>query len=239
MRTREYHWSLFHAPEKNQLDGLRTDQVEAVFAAIPKADRIEWFVWKESSPSWKPLEDFPELLASLRRADNRVWETPPVPDELGTKAGTKAGPSTKVSSAVRSKTMTNAGTKSGIRKSNAKPVLTMDENEKVEFSLLRGGVGEDRLNVRFQRKIDIKIIAGDQTYQNSTVDISLKGMSLKNPLPPSLPSYYTVEIKHDRQLISLVCSTIASIDGSPSKRIRIEANEYSNALFTFLLSGAT
>ena len=269
MRRREYHWSLYHAKENNQLDGLRTDQVEVVYAAIPKAQHKEWFIWKESAPSWKPLEDFPMLLASLRKADDRTWETPPIPD-TGVKkvdsargigitrtgatksstssSGTKSSAASSVTglgrkSGIVSGTkspITNSGVKSsGKIEQNGKQVFAMSESDEVEFSLLRGEVGEDRHNVRFQRTIPVRIVAGSQVFENITVDISLKGMSLKSPLPASLPNYYTVEIEHDEKVISLVCSTIASLDGSASRRVRIEANEYSNALFTFLLSGAS
>ena len=77
MRRREYHWSVYHVTEKNQIDHLRTDQAEAIFAAIPSVQRREWFIWKEGLDSWKPFEDFPELVKSLRKADDRVFEQPP------------------------------------------------------------------------------------------------------------------------------------------------------------------
>ena len=77
MRRREYHWSVYHVTEKNQIDHLRTDQAEAIYAAIPSLQRREWFIWKEGLDSWKPFEDFPELVKSLRKADDRVFEQPP------------------------------------------------------------------------------------------------------------------------------------------------------------------
>ncbi len=78
MRRREYYWSLFHRPAKNQLDDLRTDQIEAVYAAVPKSRHGEYLIWKEGFASWKPFGDFPEILISLRTAPQK-HEPAPVP----------------------------------------------------------------------------------------------------------------------------------------------------------------
>jgi hypothetical protein len=53
MRRRDYFWSLYHVPRKKQMDDLRTDQVEAIFEALPEPDRKHWRVWRESFQAWR------------------------------------------------------------------------------------------------------------------------------------------------------------------------------------------
>ncbi len=250
--------------EKNQLDGLRTDQVEAVFAAIPKPTMKEWFIWKEGFDGWKPFEDFPQLVLSLRKADDRIWESPPPPP--GTEENTNpdlaplssqdqtrvvkpvAKTAVKTQQAVKLKAEPKpavkkpesaraaAAGKSKMITPSEKLSLSGDDDD-LELSLMRSGVLEDRNNMRFDKVIEIRIFVGDQSYKNSTLNISLKGMQLREPLPQSLPRYFNVEIGKADRAIPVVCSEVKSRDGGPSMRLQIESNEHASALLTMLLSG--
>ena len=86
MRRRDYYWSLYYAPEKRQLNDLRTDQVEAIFEAIPERHKNDWAIWREGFQSWKPLLDFPILLVSLRRVARPADAPAPAPPVLKPKA---------------------------------------------------------------------------------------------------------------------------------------------------------
>ncbi len=79
MRRREYYWCLNDSVENNSLQDLRTDQVEAIFAALPKADLPHWWVWREGFTDWKPMADFPQLLVSLRKVEVQATIAPPAP----------------------------------------------------------------------------------------------------------------------------------------------------------------
>jgi hypothetical protein len=81
MRRREYFWSLFHVPRKKQMDDLRTDQVEAIYEALPDSDRKQWRVWRESFQSWKELTEFPLFIEQLRKGQPPPVEVPPAPVE--------------------------------------------------------------------------------------------------------------------------------------------------------------
>lgn len=257
MRRREYYWSLFHASEKNQLDGLRTDQVEAIFAAIPKSQKREWHVWKEGFDAWKPFEDFPQLVISLRKADDQPVETPPPfptstqAAETMTNTSSLAGvPSGKPAAAAKptaSKPTTvqpiSARAKAAVAKNPGAPtsklVLEDEDEEELELSLVRSGVLEDRNNMRFDKIFEVRVFIGEDVYPNASVNISLKGMQLRDPLPKSLPRYFNVEIgKKGERAIPVVCSEVKSKDGSPSTRLKIESNEHASALLTMLLAGA-
>jgi hypothetical protein len=79
MRRRDFYWSLYHLDEKNQMDDLKTDQVEAIFAALPKSMHPNWLIWKEGFDSWKSFDDFPSLLMSLRSHPVAEVDRPPEP----------------------------------------------------------------------------------------------------------------------------------------------------------------
>lgn len=291
MRRREYHWSLFHSTEKNQLDGLRTDQVEAVFAALPKSQKKDWFIWKEGFDAWKPFEDFPQLVLSLRKADDRVFEQPPpFPGANETMAGvttvvdlgpasspiavapasaqttsaqsatphqqqqqqqaqqqqTQAKPAAAQPKAIAPreaartvKSMNQSAANSSPAILGQKLVLDADQvgDDGEDLSLMRSGVLEDRNNMRFDKILEVRIFIGDEVFRNSTLNISLKGMQLREALPKSLPRYFNVEIGKGDRTIPVVCSEVKSKDG-PSMRLKIESNEHASALLTMLLSGS-
>lgn len=81
MRRRIVYWSLFHHDEKNQIDDLKTDQVEAIWAAIPKSQRSQWLIWRESFRTWKPFTEFSLLIEDLRKERPRS-EPPPMPPKV-------------------------------------------------------------------------------------------------------------------------------------------------------------
>ena len=83
MRRRDTYWSLFHTPEKRQINDLRTDHVEAIFEALPTMHHKDWVIWREGFRSWKPFSDFPQLITSLRQLAGPESEKPaPPPKEV-------------------------------------------------------------------------------------------------------------------------------------------------------------
>ncbi len=235
MRRRDFHWSLYHTTEKNQLDNLRTDQVEVVYAALPKALRKDWFIWKDGFDGWKPFDEFPDILVSLREASVMKVPTPTPPQQGPQGAQPKTKETTQPGKTVTDvpKVMLSPSGKP-IRE---KVVADSANEQTMDFGLMEGGVTEDRAHERFDRKFEIRIVAGDKVYNNSTLNVSLKGIQLKDDLPPNLPKYFNVEIRKANRMIPVVGSEVKNKDGSPSKRILIEANEYVNALFSLLLEG--
>lgn len=250
MRRRDYYWSLYHDAEFNQIDNLRTDQVEAVFAAIPKSMKSQWWIWRDGLDDWKPFEDFPDLLLSLRKTEEHQVVTPPVP--IGNTFGREKPKKTAASSAepeapaAKKPSINEEKTLTGTRMAPTEMSLTperepakfdIDPNEPVELTLMRTGVGEDRNNFRFETSLDVRIIVGSRTFANKTVNISLKGMQLKTTLPKNLPRYFNVEIRKKDTIIPVVCSEVKNPDGSPSNRVKIEVNDHAPALLAILLAG--
>lgn len=235
MRRREYYWSLYHTTENNQLDNLRTDQVEAVHASIPKRFLHEWMIWRDGFESWKPLEDFPQLLVSLRKVE-QVNDVPPPP---------KAKPKKQVAAAAKSgadkdaKDVDHLTAMTGLvdlASAHVQADFVFNEDA-AELSFEMPSSAEERNNFRFQKVFDVRISHGAQTYNNKTVNISLKGMQLQSPLPSGLPRYVNVEIRKGEKSIQVVCSVVRMPNGVPADRLRIEVNDFTPALLAMLLDG--
>jgi PilZ domain len=220
VRSREYYWSLYHKTEKKQLDDLRTDQIEAIHAAIPKKMHGEYLIWRDGFDNWKAFEDFPQLLVSLRRVDQQPVEAPPPP--------TPAQVAAKPASQAPSGGATRIGTivhQADFELDLSGPSLAIDEQ----------GAKEGRNNFRFQKKFEVRVASGTQTYTFQTVNVSLKGMQLDAALPEDLPGYFNVEVRHRDKAIQMVCSAVKNEDGRPSDRLKIEINDFTTALLTMLL----
>ena len=229
MRRRDFYWSLYNEAEQNQIDDLRTDQVEAVYAAIPERQRVDWFIWRDGTNDWKPFTDFPELLLSLRKIEGQSVWTPPPPQSTGSGRSQKP---------ARSKSSEKASSKSPPRTGPGPAKFELDTDANGDLTLVRTRLGEDRGNFRFETELEVRIMVADKTYANTTVNISLKGMQLKGALPKNLPRYFNVEIRKKDQVIPVVCSEVKSTDGKPSNRVKIEVNDHSPALLAILLGGA-
>jgi hypothetical protein len=80
MRRRDFYWSLYHLRERRQLDDLKTEQIEAIYAALSKSAHQEYLIWKDGFENWKPLGDFEQILVSLRRQGPEPAAKPPSPN---------------------------------------------------------------------------------------------------------------------------------------------------------------
>ena len=212
MRRRDYYWSLFNKSEKRQIDDLRTEYIEVVFEVLPKASIDDWLVWREGFRSWKPFSDFPALLASLREGNFGAAPQPAPP--LATNVTDK-----KTSVLTRLQRASGEG-----------------GNVEADFAI-SDETGEDDRDVRYPKKWEIRVqVGGGKPVANQTVDVSNKGMALRDPLPRGLPNYFNVEIKTGDTLIPVICSEVKTPDGAASKRLRIEVNHNPGALQSALLA---
>jgi hypothetical protein len=190
--------------EKRQLDDLRTENVEAIFEAIPKKDQKEWVIWKEGFRSWKPFTDFPQLLIGLRAG--AAAEAPPPQIPLPPK-----DPVSEIKAPFTAENLTVGS-------------LAIDD-----------GTALGERDTRFPKRWDVKIFGESKVYANQTVNVSMHGMQLRDPAPAGLTNYFNVEIKAGEMKIPVMCSIIMDEKGKPTLRLKIEGNEYPNALQTALL----
>ena len=220
MRRKDYYWSLFSVDEKKQLDDLRSDQVEAIYAALAEKDHGRWLVWMEGFLSWKSFKEFPTLLQDLRKAGISA-ESPKAPSppakggdeverereeeilkELEEEIEATGGPSLEVDG--RSSTRNSGGRRDGAR--------------------------------RYSGKFEVAIIGPQGRFRTRTTNASLNGLQIEDELPATIPRFFTLEMRgQDGDMIAMLCSAIRNPDGSPSTRLKIESNDHVNVLRSWLL----
>ena len=213
MRSKDHHWSLFHFNERNQLDGLKTDQVEAIFAAIPEKDRAQWMIWREGFLNWKRFADFPTLLQGLR-GDERPATEPKAPsppslpgDELE-------------------------------RERDRSLIDELEQNFELEEGSTNKDTGPGRRDGarRYKGHFEVAALGPKGRFRTRTVNASLNGVQLADPLPDWIPRYFTLEMRGpDGEVIAMLCMAIRDAAGQPSTRVRIESNDHVNVLRSWLL----
>ncbi len=247
MRRRDTYWSLYHKPEKRQIDDLKTDAVEVISEVIPAKDRADWLIWREGFATWKPLEDFPNLLSSLRKAGMMSAPSQPAPApaqrDIATRldSGVKLGGAAAAETPSSAATVSNAGPPAGAPKPGAKETTVQDRlarqgnlDESVEFDLIAEYEAIGHRDDRYPKKWQVRIITEGKPIVLTTVDVSLRGFSVREPLPKGLPRYFNVEVAAGNIVVPMICSEIASKSGA-STRLKIEVNHDPSLFQTALL----
>lgn len=109
----------------------------------------------------------------------------------------------------------------------AAKVLTMPDEATLSLMLESQAATEDRNNVRYHKKFKIRIFTPKGIVAMTTIDCSISGFKLKDPLPEGLPRFFHVEIDLGPDgKIPLICSEVREKDGRPATRVRIQVNDY-------------
>lgn len=227
MRKRDIYWSLFHSPEKRQIDDLNTDAIEVIYDVLSAKSRMEWLVWREGFATWKPLEDVPTLILSLRKGGMMNAPSVPAPAPAQKEVATRlAGAPHTAAASQPTKTDTKPVT---LLSAEPKNETTIQDrlarqgslDSEVDLDILADTELGDRA-ARYRKKWIVHILTEGKPLVFTTVDVSNRGMNLKEPLPKGLPRYFNVEVIANEITVPLICSEIRSKDSTPSTRIRIE-----------------
>jgi hypothetical protein len=241
---------LFHKTEKRQIDDLKTDAIEVINDVIPAKDRADWLVWREGFATWKPLEDFPNLLASLRKGGMMNAPSQPAPAPAQRDVATRLAGDVKVGGAAAaaqpasapSSAPSSAPTPASSEPAAPAPATTVQDrlarqgnlDESVEFDLIAEYEAIGSRDDRYPKKWQIRILTDGKPIVLTTNDVSLRGFSLREPLPKGLPRYFNVEVVAGNIVVPLICSEIPSKTGA-STRLKIEVNHDPSLFQTALL----
>lgn len=210
MRRREFYWSLYHRSEKNLLTDLRTDQLEAIWAALPEALRSQYLIWKDGLKNWKPFTEFPILIEDLRHSTQTNTISPPQPPPDESKID-------EIETAI-------------IRQ------LESELAQPPAPDRARLSMNEHRQADRVHSNLRVRVAIAGKEFTTRTVNISMLGMQLRDRLPSWVPKYFAIELHYESAVIPLFCSRIKSEDGSADTRIKIESNDNCEILRRWLTS---
>jgi hypothetical protein len=197
------------------IQGLRAEEIRAFVMTQPNQELNDWLVWQEGWDLWKPLLEMDDLLTPISR----------------TVRGSI--PSVEVS---RSQTMTDSqilNRDQAVMERQFKDITASDINLNSELdievlgskppkkSLLRHFVKRNFKRYKKQLKIQIKGTDG-QVFSSTTIDISVGGIHIAEPLPTWVVGYNQVKIIDPirKQAIEVTCSVVE--DQAPGQRVRLE-----------------
>lgn len=106
-------------------------------------------------------------------------------------------------------------------------VLTMPDEATMSLMLESEAATEDRNNVRYSKKFKVRIFTPKGIITVATIDCSVSGFKLRDPLPEGLPRFFHCEIDLGPEgKIPLICSEVKEKDGRPATRVRIQVNDH-------------
>ncbi len=147
--------------------------------------------------------------------------------KAGGAAASLAKPSDKKTEAVSgSSSVPSHSSQEDLQPIGAK-VLTLPDEATLSLMLDSQAATEDRNNVRYQKRFKVRIFTPKGIVPMTTIDCSISGFKLKDPLPEGLPRFFHVEIDLGPDgRIPLICSEVKEKDGRPATRVRIQVNDH-------------
>ena len=149
----------------------------------------------------------------------------------GTKA-TQSKSATKPKVIVPSKSQIQPG--QGVR------VISLPDEATLSLMLDSQVASEDNRSARYRKRFPVRILHGGKVLETSTIDISMSGMRIRDPLIAGLPRFFNVEIDLGPEgKIPLVCSEVKDDPTAhQGTRLRIQVNDHQTALKSALLQAS-
>ncbi|HAG91208.1 MAG TPA: hypothetical protein DCL41_05020 [Bdellovibrionales bacterium] len=176
-------WSLYNTVEKIQIDDLKTEQVKIVLLSIPTSRMKDWVVLKKGTVNWQPLAVHPEFYDDVNDLRGQVeLNVPADPTKISQENKKPAPP-------------------------DRRPLFEdVDLDAEQTLSIMDAGnysVKERRSARRQNRSLKFEVIHGGKHFETETKDISMSGMSLKDPLPEWLTKEFPAKLHLGNQVIDI------------------------------------
>lgn len=210
-------WSLFNLVDKNQYDGLSSEEARAIVMILSPEVRNQWFAFKAGWSEWKELKNCPSLLsmASVHQSTSVGY---PVPEFSLKKAPQLQGVDLAQSDDE------NEPVEITESYSLAEPTSLFSQKGKKNNSL-----SEEELAAQNRRKfkrveldLSVEILCQERSFETHTTDVSLGGIAVDGCLPDWIAGYCTVilwKTGFDEEKIEFMCSVVENQKG---KNYRLE-----------------
>jgi hypothetical protein len=119
-------------------------------------------------------------------------------------------------------------------------VINLPDEATLSLMLESQVANEDNRAARYRKRFPLRVSHAGRVWESSTIDISMSGMRIRDPLPPGLPRFFNVEIDLGPEgKIPLVCSEVKDDPTAhQGTRLRIQVNDFQNALKSALLQAS-
>ncbi|MCC7405724.1 MAG: PilZ domain-containing protein, partial [Bdellovibrionales bacterium] len=199
-------WCLYNSASGEELNGLTGDEVRAVVSRMTTEERLTWLVWRDDWKTWKAVTRLSDLHKLVERPLST--EPPPIPKEFR--------PDEEIAAIKKlyqgNQVDTGAATEVEVMSVSEIPDLAI-ESEGAEFV--------HRAHQRLRRAFSIVIDCNGQKFESKSVDVSVGGILLADPLPDWVFGYCTITIVKPgtKEAVQLTCSIVEN--QPPNGRFRV------------------
>lgn len=181
-------WCLYHTVSGRQLQGLLFDEVRAIASSMTGEEQAKWIVWKEGWPDWRGLKEHEGLVEFLQRPLS-IASPPPVPETFVNDPSVSNSVIDDHLSVL--KPIETEAPPTLEKFSTDEPIINLVDNaipfESVSFVA--------RKSQRFNKTYEVTILFGGQQFKTQTIDVSVGGLRLKEPLPSWVGLQFKLRIK--------------------------------------------
>lgn len=195
----EGFWSLFQGPDQIRIDGLRLVQLNALVRSFSLAGLEDWFVWYEGAKDWSPLPDLVEFINNAGQLQN----LPPIPVKPMKEAYEE-------------------DTQPAIPVAPAAAAAPAEKTQTASRTITRSLTRDGRVLPRFQMRIPAIVDYKGKIVRTETIDISLAGMKIKDPVPFPTDAIVIVTLSHNQTELVMRCRVVDSPNGVAKQRLIIE-----------------
>ncbi len=216
-------WVFYNIQKDAFYHGLSFQEARAIVKIFSVEERSQWLVWKEGWTQWKKMSGAGELLVTTSTV-LRVMEPPALSKDL------MEQPPTQTKSKSEVYVIDDIVDEETIHKTVTKEFAADENLETPENFVVRK---DQRVNV----EIDVDIISQGQKFHTRSVDISVGGLQVKDPIPVWLAGYCTLILRRPdvKQQLEFVCSIVENQDPAQKKRLEIHPSKDTVHLKRWLL----
>ncbi len=202
-------WSLYITFEGLTLESLDLSQVLAVVKSLDESSRQAWLVKRPYETQWRRLDDMPEIYEHVSGQISRFQG-----QVLPKAVGESYAPNIETPLVI------------DWSDSDLRTLSTMKPHE---------STGSERRGARrFTQELTVRIVGSTQVFESHTVNISMTGLSLADPLPDWIPRRFSAYLLRNGQAIPFFGTQLSS---GNSKRIRVTHVELKNLWRKWVLGG--
>lgn len=229
-------WVFYCLPKAAFYNGLTFQEARAIAKILTPVERAEWLVWKEGWSQWKKMSAATELLVTTSTV-LRVMEPPALPANM---LNINSAPDTVTASQSKSEIMVidDVDVSEVSVVMEGAPAKVEAQPSEVEVTL--DDIPENfvvRKDQRVIADIEVEIIAQGRKFQTKTVDLSVGGVQVKDPLPSWLAGYCTLILRRPdvKMALEFVCSVVENQDPAQKRRLEIHPSKDTIHLKRWLL----
>lgn len=215
-------WGLFRVSDQQKFEGVQFSELEFLFRVLSPDERSQYLFWHPKAGRWIKLESFEKVVPISKSGSQQKTASSSFKEEKPT-LDHAAGVVDQDSLGAPSQKM---------------KVFEFDPVETGRLSLDKRAARDSRSDVRYDRRFRVRILTPAGPIKNATLDASMKGLKLEEPIPEGLPQFFYVEVQlgADKR-VSLLCSVVKAKNGQPRNRLKIHKNE-NPVLFKAMLFNA-